>query len=90
MEVMVIPVAINALSTDTKGLVQGLVDLEKRVVETIETTVLLGSVRIQSSIQEVFCHSDFTEKQSANAGANYSQSVILRMGAVIKLRRSQS
>ena len=40
---MVIPIVIGALGTVTKGLVQGLVDLEiRRRVETIQTTALLN------------------------------------------------
>ena len=43
----VIPIVIGALDTVTKGLVQGLVDLEIRGrVETIKTTALLRSARI--------------------------------------------
>ena len=44
MKVTVIPIVIGALSTFTKGLVQGLKDLEIRGwVETIQTTTLLRS-----------------------------------------------
>ena len=41
-----IPIVIDALSTVTKGLIQGLEDLEIRgQVETIQTTALLRSAR---------------------------------------------
>ena len=44
MKMMVISIAISALSTVTKGLVQGLEDLEiTGSVETIQTTALLRS-----------------------------------------------
>ena len=46
MKVTVITIVIGALGTVTKGLVQGLVDLEIRGrVETIQTTTLLRSTR---------------------------------------------
>ena len=44
MKLMVIPIVIVTLFTVTKGLIQGLEDLEKRGrVETIQNTVLLRS-----------------------------------------------
>ena len=47
MKVTVIPIVIGALGTVTKGLVQGLEDLEIRGrVETIQTTALLRSAKI--------------------------------------------
>ena len=47
MKVTVILIVIGALGTVTKGLLQGLEDLEKRGrVETIKTTALLRSARI--------------------------------------------
>ena len=46
-QVTVIPIVIGTLSTVTKGLVQGLQDMEIRGrVETIQTTELLRSARI--------------------------------------------
>ena len=53
MKVTVIPIIIGALDTVTKGLVQGLEDLEIRGrVETIQTTALLRSVRILRRVLE--------------------------------------
>ena len=47
MKVTVIPIVIDVLSTVTKGLIQGLEDLEIRgQVETIQTTALLRSASI--------------------------------------------
>ena len=53
MKVTIIPIVIGALSTVTKGLVQGLEDLEitGRVV-TVQTTALLRSARILRGVQE--------------------------------------
>ena len=52
--VMVIPIAIGALSTLIKGLVQGLEDLEIRgLVETIQITALLRSARILKRVLEI-------------------------------------
>ena len=53
MKVTIIPIVIGALGTVTKGLVQGLGDLEIRGrVETIQTTALLGSARILRRVLE--------------------------------------
>ena len=72
-----IPVVTGALGTVTKGLLQGLEDLEiKGRVETIQITVLLRSARILSSnleTEETYCHSDSSGKPSANTGAKNSQ-----------------
>ena len=47
ISVTVIPIVIGGLGTVTKGLVQGLEDLEIRgQVETIQTTAILRSARI--------------------------------------------
>ena len=55
MNVTEIPVVIGALSTVTKGLVQGLDDLEiKRRVETIQTAALLRSTRILRRVLETW------------------------------------
>ena len=52
MKVMIIPIVIGALGTVTKGLVQGLEDLEiTGQVETIQTTALLRSARILRRVQ---------------------------------------
>ena len=53
MKVRVIPIVIGALGTVTKGLVQGLEDLEMRGrVETIQTTELSRSSRILRRVLE--------------------------------------
>ena len=55
MKVMVMPIVVGALGTITKGLVQGLKDLEiSEWVETIQTTGLLRSVRILRRILETW------------------------------------
>ena len=56
MKVMVIPIVIGAFGTATKGLLKGLKDLLRRVMETC-------------------CHSDSSERPSANAGMKNSQGV---------------
>ena len=53
MKVTVIPIVIGELGIITKGLVQGLEDLEIRgQVETIQTTALLRSARILRRVRE--------------------------------------
>ena len=53
MKVTVIPIVIGALSTVTKGLVQGLEDLEIRGrVESIQNTALLRIARILRRVLE--------------------------------------
>ena len=55
MKVTVISIVICALGTVTKGLVQELEDLEIRGrVETIQTTALLRSARIQRRVLETW------------------------------------
>ena len=53
MKVTIIPIEISALGTVTKGLVQGLEDLEiTGRVETFQTTALLRSARIPRRVLE--------------------------------------
>ena len=53
MELTVISIVIGATGTVTKGLVQGLENLEIRgQVETIQTTALLRSARILRRVLE--------------------------------------
>ena len=53
MKVRIIPIVIGILGTVTRGLVQGLEDLEiTGQVETVQTTALLRSVRILRKILE--------------------------------------
>ena len=52
---MPIPIVTGALDTLTKGFIQGLKDLEIRgPVETIQTTALLRSARIQRRVLETW------------------------------------
>ena len=70
----IIPIVICALGTFTKGLVQGLEDLEiTGRVETIQTTALLRSVRIVGRLLETWCHSNSIEKLSANTPVKNSK-----------------
>ena len=68
---------IGALSTVTEGLLKGPEDLEIRGrVETIQTTSLLTSIRGASwKVEETCCHSNFSERPSANANVKNSQEV---------------
>ena len=53
MKVRVIPIVIGDLSTDTKYLLQGQLDLEiTRLMETMERTALLRSVKILRTVLE--------------------------------------
>ena len=74
IKVTITTIVIGALDTVTKGLVQGLEDLKiKGREETIQTTALLRSVRILRRVQEICCHSNSSEKPSANTGVKNSQ-----------------
>ena len=51
---MGIPIVVGALGTLTKGFVQSLEDLEIRGrEETIQTTILLRSARIQKRVMKI-------------------------------------
>ena len=53
MKVTIVPIAIGALGTITKGLLKGLEDLEiGGWVETIQTTELLRTARILRRVLE--------------------------------------
>ena len=55
MKVTIMPIVIGAFRTVTKGLLMGLEDLEVGGrVETIQTTEVLGSVRILRRVQETW------------------------------------
>ena len=55
MKVKIIPIVIGAFGTVTKGLLKGLEDLEVGGrVETIQTTVLLKTVRILRRVLETW------------------------------------
>ena len=55
MKVTIMPIVIGAFGTVTKGLLKGLEDLEVGGrVETIQTTVLLKTARIQRRVLETW------------------------------------
>ncbi len=76
MKVTIIPIVIGAYTTINKGLLKGLEDLEVGGrVETIQTTSLLRTARILRRVLETCCHSNFSEKPSANADVKNSKRV---------------
>ena len=78
MKVMIIPIVISAFGTVTKGLVQGLEDLEiMEWVKTVQTTALLRLTRIQKRVNETCCHSNSRVKPSVNAGMKNSQLTLM-------------
>ena len=68
MKVTIIPIVIGALGTVTSGLVLRQEDFEiTGHVETVTTRALLRSTREESwRIEETYCHSNSSEKTSAN------------------------
>ena len=65
---------VCALGTITKGLVKRLKNLEKRgQVVTIQSTALIRLARILRRVQKTCCHSNSSEKPSANTSAKISQ-----------------
>ena len=72
-----ITIVIGTLGTVTEELLKGLEDLEiGGWVGTIQTTVLLRSARILKRVLVTwgdYCHSDSSEKPSANAGVKNSK-----------------
>ena len=57
MKVTIIPIVIGAFSTVTKGILKGLENLEfGGRVETIQTTVLLRTARIQRGVLKTWGH----------------------------------
>ena len=76
MKVTIVPIVIGALGTVTKGLLKGLEDLEVGGrVETIQTTALLRTARILRRVLETCCHSNSSEKLSANTDVKNSRGV---------------
>ena len=74
----VLPIVIGALGTVTKGLAQGLEDLEIiGRVETIQTTAFLDRPENKETrrLEETCCHSNSSERPSANAGVKNSHGV---------------
>ena len=54
MKMTIIPIVIGAFSTETKGLLKGLEDLEVRgQVETLQPTALLRTARILRRVLEI-------------------------------------
>ena len=69
----IIPIVIGAFGTVTKGLLKGLGDLEVGGrVETIQTTALLKTARILRRVLETCCHSNSSERPSADADVKNS------------------
>ena len=70
MRMTVIPFVVGALGTIPKGLVNELEDLEIKgqVEETIQSTALLRSARIQRKVLETCCLSNSSKKAPDNAG----------------------
>ena len=80
MKVTIIPIAIGAFGTVTKGLLKGLEDLEVGGrVETIQTTALLrtGQNTEKSSwrLEKTCCHSNSSGRPSAGADMKNSKGV---------------
>ena len=71
------PIVFSALGTVTKGLVQGVEDLEVRSrVETIQTTVYQDRPeywKVSKRLEETCYNSNSIKKPSANAGVKNSQ-----------------
>ena len=77
MQLTIIPIVIGAFGTVTKGLLKGLEDLEVGGrVETFQTTTLLRTARIPRRLEETCCHSDSSEKPSANTDVKISNGII--------------
>ena len=79
MKVTIIPIIIGALVTLNEGLLKGMEVLEiTRRMATIQITVLLRTARILKRVletKETYCHSNSSEKPSANADLKNSQGV---------------
>ena len=74
MKVTTVPIMIGALGTITKGLLKGLEDLDVGGrVETIQMTALLRTARILRRVLETCCHSNSSEKPSANTNVKNSK-----------------
>ena len=74
MKVTIIPSVIGAFGTVTKELLKGLENLEVGGrVETIQMTALLRTARILRRVLETCCHSNSSEKPSANTDVKNSK-----------------
>ena len=75
-KVTIIPIVIGAFGTVTKGLRKGLKDLGVgERVEIIQTTALLRTVEyweVSWRLEQTCCHSNSSEKSSANADVKNS------------------
>ena len=76
MKVIIVSIVIGALGTITKGLLKGLEDLEVGWrIKTIQTTALLRTARTLDEswrLEETCCHSNSSEKPSANTDVKNS------------------
>ena len=81
MKMTIVLIVIGAFCAATKGLLNGLEDLEVREqLETIQTTALLKTTRILRrvlEIKETCCHSNSSERPSANANVKNSNEIII-------------
>ena len=79
MKVTIVPIVIGALGPITKWLLKGLEDLEGGGrVETIQTTALLRTARSWDEswrLEKTFCHSNSSEKPSADSDVKNSKGV---------------
>ena len=79
MKVTIVPIVIGALGTITKGLLKGLEDLEVGGrVETIQTTALQIQPESRDEswrLKVTWCHSNSSEKPSANTDMKNSKGV---------------
>ena len=79
MKVPIIPIGISAFGTVTKGLLKGPEDLQRgRRAETTETITLLRTARVLRKswrLEETCCHSNYSERSSANTDVKNSQRV---------------
>ena len=79
MKVTIAPIVIGTFGTVTEGLLKGREDLEVGgLVETIQMTAMLRTARIQRRtwrLEETCCHSNSSEKPSANTDVKNSKRV---------------
>ena len=74
MWVTVVQIVIGALETIPKDLVRKLEELKIR--ERTDTTAFLSQPEYEEEswkLEETYCHSDYSERLSANAGMKSSQ-----------------
>ena len=84
MKLTIVPIVIGAFGTITKGLLKGLEGLEVGgQVETIQMTALLRMARILRRVLETCCHSNSSEKLSANTDVKNSKRVNNNVGSSI-------